>query len=43
VLLPRDFALALAGFLALTVWKAPPWTAVLGLAAAGAALPLIGA
>ncbi|MGO4126837.1 chromate efflux transporter [Inquilinus sp. YAF38] len=43
VLSPRDFALALAGFLALTVWKAPPWIVVLGLAAAGAALPLIGA
>ncbi|WP_342236654.1 chromate efflux transporter [Inquilinus sp. OTU3971] len=42
VLAPSDFALALAGFLALTVWKAPPWTVVLGLAAAGAALPLIG-
>jgi chromate transporter len=41
VLAPRDFALALAGFLALTVWKASPWTVVLGLAAAGAALPLI--
>ncbi|TSD84177.1 chromate efflux transporter [Mycobacterium sp. KBS0706] len=38
VLTPRDFALALAGFLVLTVWKAPPWTVVLGLAAAGAAL-----
>ena len=38
VLTPRDFALALAGVLALTVWKAPPWTVVLGLAAAGAAL-----
>jgi chromate transporter len=43
VLAPRDFALALAGFLALTVWKAPPWTVVLGLAVAGGALPLIGA
>ncbi|MBW8726412.1 MAG: chromate efflux transporter [Inquilinus limosus] len=42
VLTPRDFAVALAGFLALTVWRAPPWTVVLGLAAAGAALPLIG-
>jgi chromate transporter len=42
VLSPRDFALALAGFLALTVWKAPPWTVVLGLAVAGGALPLIG-
>ncbi|MGL4963666.1 MAG: chromate efflux transporter [Inquilinus sp.] len=38
VLTPRDFALALAGFLVLTVWKAPPWTVVLGLAVAGAAL-----
>ncbi|WP_225770534.1 chromate efflux transporter [Inquilinus sp. Marseille-Q2685] len=42
VLAPRDFALALAGFLLLTVWKAPPWTVVLGLAAAGAAVPLMG-
>lgn len=42
VLAPSDFALALAGFLALTVWQAPPWTVVLGLAAAGGALPLIG-
>lgn len=42
VLAPPDFALALAGFLALTVWKAPPWTVVLGLAAAGTVLPLIG-
>lgn len=42
VLAPRDFALALAGFLALTVWRAPPWTVVLGLAAAGGALTLIG-
>ena len=38
VLTPRDFALALAGFLVLTVWKVPPWIVVLGLAAAGAAL-----
>ena len=36
VLAPPDFALALAGFLALTVWKAPPWTVVVALAAAGA-------
>lgn len=34
----RDFALALAGFLALTVWKAPPWTVVAALALAGAGL-----
>jgi hypothetical protein len=25
---PRDFALALGGFLLLTVWKKPPWIAV---------------
>jgi chromate transporter len=31
-----DFALALGGFLLLTVWKAPPWVAVVLLAAAGA-------
>jgi chromate transporter len=33
--LPRDFALALAGFLLLTVWKLPPWIVVVFLAAAG--------
>lgn len=33
---PRDFALALAGFLLLTVWKMPPWTVVVLLAGAGA-------
>jgi chromate transporter len=32
---PRDFALALAGFLLLTVWKTPPWIVVVLLAAAG--------
>ena len=36
VLTPRDFALALAGFLLLTVWKAPPWIVVVLLATAGA-------
>lgn len=36
VLRPADFALALAGFLALTVWKMPPWVVVAALAAAGA-------
>ncbi|OJY73208.1 MAG: chromate transporter [Rhodospirillales bacterium 70-18] len=36
VLGPRDFALALAGFLLLTVWKLPPWAVVLLLAGAGA-------
>jgi chromate transporter len=35
VLTPRDFALALGGFLLLTVWKLPPWIAVALLAAAG--------
>lgn len=35
VLGPLDFALALAGFVALVAWKAPPWTVVLALAAAG--------
>jgi chromate transporter len=35
VLTPRDFALALAGFLLLTVWKLPPWAVVVLLAAAG--------
>jgi chromate transporter len=36
VLTPRDFAMALAGFLLLTVWKTPPWIVVVLLAAAGA-------
>jgi chromate transporter len=36
VLSPRDFALALAGFLLLTVWKAPSWIVVILLAATGA-------
>ena len=31
---PRDFALAVGGFLLLTVWKAAPWVVVLLLAAA---------
>src|SRR6202167_5141551 len=35
VLTPRDFALALAGFLLLTVWKLPPWIVVLLMAGAG--------
>ena len=38
MLTPRDFALALMGFLLLTVWKAPPWIVVVLLAAAGALL-----
>lgn len=35
ILTPRDFALALAGFLLLTVWKLPPWIVVVLLAGAG--------
>ena len=35
VLTPRDFALALAGFLLLTVWKMSPWIVVVLLAGAG--------
>lgn len=35
VLTPRDFALALGGFLLLTVWRLPPWIVVVLLAAAG--------
>ncbi|GGC66470.1 chromate efflux transporter [Chelatococcus reniformis] len=38
VLTPLDFALALAGFLLLTVWTAPPWVVVVLLALAGALL-----
>ncbi len=36
VLKPGDFALAIAGFLLLAVWKAPPWSVVVLLAASGA-------
>lgn len=39
---PLDFALALAGFVALVAWKCPPWVVVLGLAAAGAVISLFG-
>jgi chromate transporter len=35
VLTPRDFALALAAFLLLNVWKMPPWIVVVLLAGAG--------
>ena len=34
----RDFALALVGFVLLTVWHAPPWVIVALSAAAGVAL-----
>ena len=35
VLTPRDFAIALTGFLLLTVWKLPSWVVVVLLASAG--------
>lgn len=41
VLTPRDFAVALAGFLLLTVWKLAPWIVVVLLAATGPILRLI--
>jgi len=41
ILRSYDFALALLGFLLLTVWKAPPWIVVLLLAVGGAALALL--
>lgn len=41
ILSPRDFALALLGFVLLTVWKTPPWIVVVILAAGGTGLALI--
>ncbi len=41
VLSPRDFLLALIGFLALTMWNAPSWVVVIGLAAAGTVIGLM--
>jgi chromate transporter len=41
VLTPRDFVLALAGTLLLTVWKAPSWSVVVFLAGSGALLPAL--
>jgi len=38
VLAPADFALALAGFLLLIVWRSPPWIVVVLLATAGMVL-----
>ncbi|MBB2678127.1 MULTISPECIES: chromate efflux transporter [Rhizobium] len=43
VLSPRDFALALTGFLLLAVWKAPPWVIVLLLAVGSASFAAAGA
>lgn len=37
----RDFALALAGFVLLAVWKAPPWIVVLLLGAGGIVLQFL--
>lgn len=39
---PGDFALALAGLVALLVWKAPPWLVVAFTAMAGVSLALLG-
>jgi len=38
---PRDFVLAVAGFLLLAVWKAPPWSVALAEAGASALLALL--
>lgn len=37
---PRDFALALIGFVLLAVWKIPPWAVVVALVAGSVALSL---
>lgn len=41
VLNPRDFALALAGFLLLTMWKMPPWIVVVLLGLGGIGLQFL--
>jgi chromate transporter len=41
VLGPRDFALALAGFLLLTIWEMPPWIIVVLLGSTGALSGLV--
>jgi chromate transporter len=41
VLGPRDFALALAGFLLLTIWEMPPWIVVVLLGSTGALSGLV--
>lgn len=38
---PRDFALALLGFVALVFWRLPPWVVVLGCGLAGWAVDLV--
>lgn len=40
VVTPRDFLLALTGFLLLTVWRAPSWVVVVLMAVAGALIAL---
>lgn len=42
ILSPHDFALALVGFVLLTVWKAPPWVVVVLNAGAGAVFAVAG-
>jgi chromate transporter len=41
VLRPHDFALALMGFVMLTVWRAPPWIVVVLMAISGVGLSLM--
>jgi chromate transporter len=41
ILRPADFALAVAAFLLLQIWRVPPWLVVLLSAAAGAALAAV--
>ncbi len=41
ILTPYDFALALAGFLLLVVWRAPPWVVVVLTALGGMGLALL--
>lgn len=42
ILTPLDFALALSGFVLLTVWRAPPWIVVVALAGSGLVLGIAG-
>ncbi|WP_309550469.1 chromate efflux transporter [Rhizobium rhizogenes] len=41
VIRPYDFALAAAGFLLLTVWKAPPWIVVITMSVGGIGLAFL--
>jgi len=41
ILSPHDFALALLGFVLLTVWKMPPWIVVIVLATGGSGVALL--